>query len=117
MAIAKYDQFDFLIDIVPREDIKPQATSTSTAATAGAASSDPTSTPTDGQHNGPTTWGYPDCPTGCGPGRTDPTDSHTADKSTTTNDKVSDDRRTATATGGASVQQDQPQQQQHYVPT
>lgn len=23
MAIAKYDQFDFLIDIVPREDIKP----------------------------------------------------------------------------------------------
>jgi len=28
MAIAKYDQFDFLIDIVPREDIKPQASNT-----------------------------------------------------------------------------------------
>merc|ERR1719385_707595 len=27
MAIAKYDQFDFLIDIVPREDIKPAAPS------------------------------------------------------------------------------------------
>ena len=23
MAITKYDQFDFLIDIVPRDDIKP----------------------------------------------------------------------------------------------
>jgi nuclear transcription factor Y gamma len=23
MAITKFDQFDFLIDIVPREDIKP----------------------------------------------------------------------------------------------
>lgn len=23
MAIAKYDQFDFLIDIVPREEAKP----------------------------------------------------------------------------------------------
>lgn len=23
MAITKYDQFDFLIDIVPREEIKP----------------------------------------------------------------------------------------------
>merc|ERR1712098_879873 len=32
MAMAKYDPFDFLIDIVPREDIKPQtATSTSAA--------------------------------------------------------------------------------------
>merc|ERR1712111_228889 len=37
MAIAKYDQFDFLIDIVPREDIKPQAASTS--ASTGAATS------------------------------------------------------------------------------
>jgi len=37
MAIAKYDQFDFLIDIVPREDIKPQAASTS-ANTGSAAS-------------------------------------------------------------------------------
>merc|ERR1719259_39180 len=27
MAITKYDQFDFLIDIVPREDIKPAAPS------------------------------------------------------------------------------------------
>merc|ERR1711862_1032294 len=25
MAITKYDQFDFLIDIVPRDDIKPAA--------------------------------------------------------------------------------------------
>merc|ERR1719278_1715450 len=25
MAITKYDQFDFLIDIVPRDDIKPSA--------------------------------------------------------------------------------------------
>ena len=25
MAITKYDQFDFLIDIVPRDDIKPTA--------------------------------------------------------------------------------------------
>lgn len=24
MAISKYDQFDFLIDIVPREELKPQ---------------------------------------------------------------------------------------------
>lgn len=24
MAITKYDQFDFLIDIVPRDEIKPQ---------------------------------------------------------------------------------------------
>lgn len=24
MAITKYDQFDFLIDIVPRDDIKPK---------------------------------------------------------------------------------------------
>ena len=23
MAITKYDQFDFLIDIVPREEVKP----------------------------------------------------------------------------------------------
>jgi len=23
MAISKFDQFDFLIDIVPRDDIKP----------------------------------------------------------------------------------------------
>merc|ERR1712170_164740 len=29
MAITKYDQFDFLIDIVPRDDIKPPQTSTS----------------------------------------------------------------------------------------
>merc|ERR1712141_19938 len=28
MAITKYDQFDFLIDIVPRDDIKPPATTT-----------------------------------------------------------------------------------------
>ena len=27
MAITKYDQFDFLIDIVPRDDIKPPTTS------------------------------------------------------------------------------------------
>lgn len=26
MAITKYDQFDFLIDIVPREEIKPAKT-------------------------------------------------------------------------------------------
>ena len=26
MAITKYDQFDFLIDIVPRDDIKPVTT-------------------------------------------------------------------------------------------
>ncbi len=25
MAITKYDQFDFLIDIVPREELKPPA--------------------------------------------------------------------------------------------
>ena len=25
MAITKFDQFDFLIDIVPRDDIKPAA--------------------------------------------------------------------------------------------
>ena len=24
MAISKYDQFDFLIDIVPRDEIKPK---------------------------------------------------------------------------------------------
>lgn len=24
MAVAKYDQFDFLIDIVPRDELKPQ---------------------------------------------------------------------------------------------
>jgi len=42
MAIAKYDQFDFLIDIVPREDIKPQATSTSTAAPAAATATNST---------------------------------------------------------------------------
>ena len=29
MAITKYDQFDFLIDIVPRDDIKPTPTTTS----------------------------------------------------------------------------------------
>jgi len=29
MAITKYDQFDFLIDIVPRDEIKPQAKRTS----------------------------------------------------------------------------------------
>lgn len=26
MAISKYDQFDFLIDIVPRDELKPQKT-------------------------------------------------------------------------------------------
>ena len=26
MAITKYDQFDFLIDIVPREEVKPTKT-------------------------------------------------------------------------------------------
>lgn len=36
MAITKYDQFDFLIDIVPREEIKP-ATTTKTEVTRGAA--------------------------------------------------------------------------------
>merc|ERR1712045_1024097 len=30
MAITKYDQFDFLIDIVPRDDIKPPTASTTT---------------------------------------------------------------------------------------
>ncbi len=35
MAITKYDQFDFLIDIVPRDDIKPTATAAA-AATAAA---------------------------------------------------------------------------------
>ena len=29
MAITKYDQFDFLIDIVPRDDIKPTPTTSS----------------------------------------------------------------------------------------
>ena len=28
MAITKYDQFDFLIDIVPRDDIKPVTNTT-----------------------------------------------------------------------------------------
>merc|ERR1719195_2583575 len=32
MAITKYDQFDFLIDIVPRDDIKPQTTTTTNTA-------------------------------------------------------------------------------------
>ena len=30
MAITKYDQFDFLIDIVPRDDIKPAPSSSTT---------------------------------------------------------------------------------------
>lgn len=36
MAITKYDQFDFLIDIVPREEIKP-TTATKTELTKGTA--------------------------------------------------------------------------------
>ena len=39
MAITKYDQFDFLIDIVPRDELKPnkkqQATQVTTAGTVG----------------------------------------------------------------------------------
>lgn len=30
MAITKYDQFDFLIDIVPREEIKPTSVKSET---------------------------------------------------------------------------------------
>lgn len=30
MAVSKYDQFDFLIDIVPREEIKPTSSKSST---------------------------------------------------------------------------------------
>lgn len=49
MAITKYDQFDFLIDIVPRDDIKPSTSSKpreessggGAAAAAGAATAAP----------------------------------------------------------------------------
>lgn len=33
MAVSKYDQFDFLIDIVPREEIKPSSSKSSTKET------------------------------------------------------------------------------------
>lgn len=52
MAISKFDQFDFLIDIVPREEIKPvrketTATTMTTNASAGTATATPTKTNCD----------------------------------------------------------------------
>lgn len=52
MAISKFDQFDFLIDIVPREEIKPvrketTATTMTTNAVAGTAVATPTKTNCD----------------------------------------------------------------------
>lgn len=35
MAITKFDQFDFLIDIVPRDDIKPAKREDGTTRTTG----------------------------------------------------------------------------------
>lgn len=40
MAITKYDQFDFLIDIVPREEIKPSTTTKSELTKGTAVNSD-----------------------------------------------------------------------------
>jgi nuclear transcription factor Y gamma len=36
MAISKYDQFDFLIDIVPRDEIKPTKKEDKTGTVLGA---------------------------------------------------------------------------------
>ena len=40
MAITKYDQFDFLIDIVPREEIKPASVKSETNNKTAAINSD-----------------------------------------------------------------------------
>lgn len=44
MAITKYDQFDFLIDIVPRDELKPAVKRPSTANATGAIVTDATTT-------------------------------------------------------------------------